>query len=167
MGIEIHKEKLPAGMSYALRPSQLEDLVSAYVSVPTSLHQWRGRELWGERRLLDATFYPPGRYYLNDDEVLHVGSYAVPSAQRQHAIHQLQETVLPEFIRWIVAILAEPDGSTVRRETQRFIRMFEKSEETERPLSTHSAATRGVATFDPFLPLAQCLLGAVADTRLR
>jgi hypothetical protein len=127
--MQIHKEKLPAGLSYALKPSQLEGLVAEHVSVPTTLYQWRGRELWGERRLLAATFYPPGRYNLNDDEVLHVSSYAVPSDQRQHAIHQLQETVLPEFIRWIEAILAEPNGSTVRRETQRFVRMFQEIDE--------------------------------------
>jgi len=127
--MEIHKEKLPAGLSYALKPSQLERLLAEYVSLPTTLHQWRGRELWGERRLLDATFYPPGRYYLNDHEVLHVSSYAVPSDQRQHAVRQLQEAVLPEFIRWIEVLRAEPDGSTVRRETQRFIRMFERGED--------------------------------------
>ena len=128
--MEIYKEALPAGLSYALKPSQFETVVRDVVSVPTTLHQWRGRELWGERRLFDATFYPPGQYYRNDGEVLHIGSYAVPSAERQHAVEQLQESVLPDFIGWIEAILAEPDGSTVRRETQRFIRTLKKVQQS-------------------------------------
>lgn len=127
--MEIHKETLPAGLSYALKPSQFESLLGGMVSLPTTLFQWRGRELWGQRRLFDATFYPPGQYYRNDGEVLHIGSYAVPSSDRQRAVQQLQGSVLPDFISWIEVILAEPEGSTVRRETQRFIRMLQEPQE--------------------------------------
>lgn len=123
--MEIHKTKLPAGLSYALKPSRLEALLDVHpIRVPITLHQWAGRELWGERTLFAATFYPPGQFYRNEGEVLHISSYAVPTALRQYAAQQL-DTILPEFFGWIEGLLAEPEGSTIRRETQRFTRKLE------------------------------------------
>lgn len=120
----IVKNALPSGQSYALKPSILEDaLKSAAVQTETRLYQWRPG--WLESKVLfRAHFYPAGRYYKNQDELLTVTSHAVPASVRAGAKTFIEGRIIPEFIEWITELEALPTGSTVRREKQSFERKW-------------------------------------------
>lgn len=122
--MRIFKDSLPAGLSYALKPSILEaELRSAAVETETSLFQWRSG--WSRDGILfRADFCPPGTYGQNADERLHVTSRALPSRLRAQAMQFVGASVLPEFIAWVSHIESLERASTVRRETQWFERAW-------------------------------------------
>jgi len=120
----IVKNALPSGQSYALKPSILEDALTAgAVQTETLLYQWRPG--WLESKVLfRAHFYPAGRYFKNQDELLTITSHAVPASARASAKVFIEGAVIPEFIKWILEIEALPIGSTIRREKQSFERKW-------------------------------------------
>lgn len=126
--MDIYKDQLPEGVSYALKPSVLEAaLQTGGVRTEARLYQWRNG--WSESGVLfQADFYPAGRYYRNQDELLTVTSHAVPSSIRLQARSFLESSVLPDFIKWIAGLERLPAGSTVRREKQSFARVWQPSE---------------------------------------
>lgn len=123
-GVEIFKDKLPASISYALKPSALETaLRSAGVATSTALYQWRRG--WAKDGLVfRATFYPPGTFGENAHELLSVSSHALPSHLRAKAGQFIETSVIPEFIAWISEIEALDRFSVIRREQQDFTRSW-------------------------------------------
>ena len=130
--MEIYKDSLPSGVSYPLKPSTLEAaLESGGIATETRLYQWRSG--WSESSVVFAAdFYPAGRYYRNQDELLTVVSRAVPSRLRSQARTFVEGTVLPEFIEWIAGLEQLPPDSTLRREQQSFVRVWQPDEDESR-----------------------------------
>jgi hypothetical protein len=130
--MDIYKDQLPAGASYALKPSVLEAaLQTGGVQTATALYQWRNG--WSDSGVLfQADFYPPGRYYRNHDELLTVRSRAVPSPLRSEARAFLEGSVLPAFVKWIAGLESLPPDSTLRREKQSFVRVWRPEEDESR-----------------------------------
>ena len=122
--MRIVKNALPSGQSYALKPSILENaLIAGAIQTETLLYQWRPG--WVESKVLfRANFYPAGRYYRNQDELLTITSHAVPASVRESAKAFIEGAVIPDFIKWISGLEALPIGSTVRREKQSFERKW-------------------------------------------
>jgi hypothetical protein len=129
--MRISKDALPSGVSYALKPSMLEEALKAgAVQTETVLYQWRSG--WVESKVLfRADFYPTGRYYRNQDELLTVTSRAVPASHRANAKAFIEGAVMPDFIQWISGLERLPVGSTVRREKQSFVREWDGSPDDE------------------------------------
>ncbi len=127
--MKIYKDQLPSGVSYALKPSVLQAaLQSGRVETEAALYQWRNG--WSESGVLfEANFYPAGRYYRNQDELLTVRSHAVPSRLRPEARAFIETAVLPEFVKWIVGLERLPPDSTLRREKQSFVRVWQPDED--------------------------------------
>ena len=123
-GVEIFKDKLPASISYALKPSVLEAaLRSAGVAAETKLYQWR--QGWAKDGIVfQATFYPPGTFGENAHELLSVSSHALPSHFRLQAGQFMAMSVVPEFIAWISHIETLDRSSVIRRERQVFARSW-------------------------------------------
>lgn len=122
--MEIFKDKLPASISYALKPSVLEAaLRSAGVATETKLYQWR--QGWAKDGIVfQATFYPPGTFGKNAHERLSVTSHALPSHLRVQAGQFIEMSALPDFIAWILQIETLDRFSVVRRERQDFVRSW-------------------------------------------
>ena len=122
--MEIYKDQLPAGVSYALKPSVLEAaLQTGGVQTETALYQWRNG--WSESGVLfRADFYPAGRHYRNHNELLAVTSRAVPSQLRPQARAFVERSVLPDFVKWLAGLESLPPRSTLRREKQSFVRVW-------------------------------------------
>jgi hypothetical protein len=132
--MEIFKDRLQSGFSYALKPSVLvAALLDAGAATPVTLYQ-RHKKWWTEGVIFRADFYPPGRFHLNETEVLHVTSRSLPSKQRPQARKFIEQAVLPAFVAWLINIEALPSDSTVRREKQSFTRIWEPSEEPDAAL---------------------------------
>jgi hypothetical protein len=122
--MEIYKGHLRPGQSFPLKASALEAAIAANdVQAPVSLYQ-RCETWWTDGVLFRADFYPPGRFYLNEDEVLHVTCRSVSSDDKQTAKAFLDAVALPEFIQWIKHLEALPSNSTVRREKQSFTKVW-------------------------------------------
>jgi hypothetical protein len=127
--MDIYKEKLPAGVSYALKPSALVTaLQMGGVKTGAVLYQWRNGWVKGGV-LFRADFYPAGRYYRNQDELLTVTSRAVPSSLRPQARTFVEGSVLPDFVEWITGLERLPPESTLRREKQSFVRAWQPDED--------------------------------------
>ena len=122
--MRIFKDALPAGQSYALKPSVLDEALKAgAIQTETLLYQWRPG--WVESKVLfRANFYPAGRYYRNQDELLTITSHAVPGSLRASARAFIEGAVIPDLINWIAGLEALPVDSTVRREKQSFERKW-------------------------------------------
>jgi hypothetical protein len=122
--MEIYKDHLRPGQSFPLKASSLEAAIASNdVETAVSLYQ-RCETWWTDGVLFRADFYPPGRYYLNADEVLHVSCRSVPSCDKQMAEAFLEAVALPEFIQWIKHLETLPSNSTVRREKQSFTKVW-------------------------------------------
>lgn len=122
--MKIFKDALPSGLSYALKPSLLENSLKAgAIKIETCLYQRRSG--WVEESLvLSADFYPAGRYYKNQDEILIITSRAVPSFVSVSARAFIEGAAVPELIEWARELERLPVGSTVRREKQSFARQW-------------------------------------------
>jgi len=122
--MEIYKDPLRSRQSYPLKASALEAAIASNaVQTPVSLYQ-RSETWWTDGVLIRADFYPPGQYYLNETEVLHVTCRSVASNDRKTAQAFLEAVALPELIQWIRQLEALPSNSTVRREKQSFTRSW-------------------------------------------
>jgi hypothetical protein len=122
--MEIFKDRLREGLSYPLKPSVLAATIEANgVETPVTLYQ-RTETWWTEGILFRADFYPPGLYYLNPGEVLHVTCRSVRSEERQRARSFLEGLVLPAFVQWIRRLEGLEFDSTLRREKQAFARAW-------------------------------------------
>jgi hypothetical protein len=127
--MDIYKHQLPAGLSYALKPSILAAALQAGgIQTATSLFQWRNG--WSDSGVLfQADFYPHGRSNRDQNEALDVRTHAVPSSLRAEARAFIETSVLPTFINWIASLERLPTGSTVRREEQTFVRFWHPHED--------------------------------------
>ena len=102
--------KLPKGHSYPLKPTALEATL-ATADIGIDLHLIRSP---GD--LFDAHFWPPSDNVPH--ERLYVRAGSVPKEQAAEARHRMETVVIPSFVKWIAAILAQHRNSPVRRERQ-------------------------------------------------
>jgi hypothetical protein len=118
--LQIYREHLPAGRSYAIKPSRLEEAIaSAGIQLTVSLHQ--SHKAWNpEQPALCGKFYPAGSYLGGEAGSVIVHSYAVPSDQRLIAQSFAELTFIPALVHWVLSIEALPQNSTIRREEQSF-----------------------------------------------
>lgn len=122
--MEISKDKLPAGWSYALKPTSLEEaLRHAGVATQVRLTQWH-KSQWKDGAIFQAHFYPPGASFRNEAEEVWVISHSIASAERPEARAFIESVVLPEFVSWLKHIESLPPDSTIRREKQSFARIW-------------------------------------------
>lgn len=118
--MEIYKIKLPAGLSYVLKPSLLEGaILDAGIQLPVSLHQQH--KVWAVNApALSADFYPRGSYIGGDDGHFSVTSCAIPSSERKIQQDFAERIFLPALVAWMKSIEALPPNSTIKREEQLF-----------------------------------------------
>jgi hypothetical protein len=138
----LKKEVLPAGWSYALKPSRLEEAIAeAGIQLPVTLHQWHKR--WAANApAFSATFYPRGSYLGGEHGCFSVTSCAVPSSQRQ-AIQVFAERIfLPELVAWIMSVEELSEDSTLKREKQEFACDGSPPALNKRPLALASKGQR-------------------------
>lgn len=120
--MRIFKDALPSGLSYAVKPSMLEEAI-AVGAVQTETVLYQRRSGWvASKVLFRADFYPAGRYYRNQEEILTITSRAVPASLRASARAFIEGGVMPDFIKWITGLERLPVGSPIRREKQSFER---------------------------------------------
>jgi hypothetical protein len=101
----VSKPKLPKGLSFVLKTSQLEQALSD-IDCHVDLVYWIPQ---GGGSILE------GHYWLPNDNVpysrVYVRAGAIPSALRFAASEALRESALPKFIGWLRGILALSDRS--------------------------------------------------------
>lgn len=103
----VSRPKLPKGLSYALKTSQLaQALADAGIDCHVDLVYWVPQ---GGGSILEGAYWPP------NENVPHLRIYVragvVPSALRQAAAEALRVTALPQFICLLGMILALPEDS--------------------------------------------------------
>ena len=101
-------------MSYALRSSVLEQALS-HAGIQLEVHLVHSA---GGGGLFTGYFWPPN--FNVPYERLYIQAGAVPSSSSKIAREYIEETVIPQFVAWVLAILARPINSPVRREEQHF-----------------------------------------------
>lgn len=140
--VDIYKESLPAGWSYALKPSRLESaIINVGIQLPVSLHQWH--KVWeADAPALSAKFYPRGSHMGGDDGCFSVTSCAIPSSQRDDLQVFAEQMFLPELVAWMMSIQALSQDSTIRREEQEFICEGSPLALNKRPLALISKGQR-------------------------
>jgi hypothetical protein len=107
---------------YPLKSSALEGAFQrADVKSPVTLFHHNGA-FWDQRALFHAAFYPPGHMVNNEEELLWIGCRSVAGDQCELARHYVEHQVIPDLVKWITNLEALPEGSPIRRETQRFER---------------------------------------------
>jgi len=118
--MDIHKEQLASGWTYALKPSLLEAvIVEAGISLPVTLYQQR--KTWAvEAPALSAAFYPHGLMPGEATARVTVTSCAILSRDRQAAQSFCVAVFLPALSDWMRSLEAAPSGSPLRREKQQF-----------------------------------------------
>jgi hypothetical protein len=118
--VDIYKDKLPAGWSFGLKPSRLENaIIDAQIRLPVSLHQ--RHKVWSaDAPALSASFYPRGSHLGGEDGRFSVTSCAVPANQREVMQGFAERVFLPALVAWIESIEALPQDSTIGREKQEF-----------------------------------------------
>ena len=118
--MDIFKDKLPPGWTYALKPSWVESAIAeAGIRLPVSLYQCH--KLWGAKApAFSAEFYPRGSLMGKDNGRFAVTSAAIPSSQRETRQDFAERVFLPALIGWMTSIEALPEDSTVRREPLSF-----------------------------------------------
>jgi len=112
----VSKPKLPKGLSYVLKTSQLEKALSeARIDCHVDLVYWLPQS---GGSILE------GNYWLANENVPHPRLYVragtVPSGLRAAASEALTESALPQFIDWLRGIIALPDKSPRLHETLYF-----------------------------------------------
>lgn len=131
------KDKLSRGQSYPVQSARLaEALAAANLPIAAFLHQrnWSG---WTHGQVLVAHFLPDGATWSpasyrpfgdpNFDEPgerLIITSRAVPSSQAAAARAYVHDEVVPALTSWIAGIMALSPQSPIRREMQRFSRVW-------------------------------------------
>ena len=136
-GMKSSKDKLSRGQSYPVQSARLaEALAEDNLPIAASLHQrnWSG---WTYGQLLVAHFMPDGATWSpasyrpfgdpsfgEPGERLIITSRAVPSSQAAAARAHIHDEVIPALRLWIHDILALSPQSPIRREIQRFSRVW-------------------------------------------
>lgn len=131
------KDKLSRGQSYPVQSARLaEALAEDELSIAVSLHQrnWSG---WTYGQVLIAHFLPEGAAWSaasyrpfgdpgfdEPGERLIITSRAVPSSQAAAARAYVHDEVVPALRSWINGILVLSPQSPIRREVQRFQRVW-------------------------------------------
>lgn len=124
--MEIFKDRLPKGLSYALKPSVLgEALAFAEVKTPARLYQWRENKYHRNGTIFSAYFRALGVFIHDETDVLAITSLALPSHHRHEARQFVETVILPEFILWITDIERLPLNSPMRHERQEFERVWQ------------------------------------------
>ena len=118
--VDIYKDKLPAGWSYALRPSVLEDAIATEgILLPVALHQ--NHKSWSDDApAFRCRFYPQGSFMGGEAGKFSVTSCAVPAEQRKLAQDFAEGVFVPALVNWMALIEALPQNSTIKREQQEF-----------------------------------------------
>jgi hypothetical protein len=111
--MHITKAKLPRGLSHPLQTSALaRALERAGVTVDCSV------DYLGRAGPFTAHFWPPNPNVDHERIYLTVG--AVPSTAAARERERMAERVLPSFVSWLKAIIAQSPNSPIRREKQIF-----------------------------------------------
>lgn len=104
MKIESEKNRLPKGLSYALKTSILQKAFDDN-KITTSTHLI----------YLKSEIFFDAHYWLPNDNIdycrFYIRSGYVKSEDRQRAHKFIQNTVIPDFIKWANEILSLPDNS--------------------------------------------------------
>ena len=112
----VSKPKLPKGLSYALKTSQLAKAMSdAVIDCHVDLVYWVPQ---GGNSILEAHYWLPNANVAHPRVYVRAG--AVSSALHAAAAELLLSSALPEFTRWLQAILRLPEGSPALRGTSYF-----------------------------------------------
>jgi hypothetical protein len=131
------KDKLSRGQSYPVQSARLAEALAAdNLPIAASLHQrnWSG---WTHGQVLVAHFLPEGAswspassrpfgdpHFDEPGERLVITSRVVPSSQAAAARLYIHDEVVPALRSWIGGILALSPQSPIRREIQRFSRVW-------------------------------------------
>lgn len=120
--MNIHKDKLPKGRFYPLKSSVLAAAFRrAGVKSSVTLFHHNGA-FWDQRALFHAAFYPPGHMVNNEEELIWIGCGSVDAEHCGLARQYVEHQVVPNLVEWVTNLKSLPDGSPIRRETQRFER---------------------------------------------
>jgi hypothetical protein len=104
----ISKPKLPKGLAYSLKTSQLvRALDDAGVDIHIDLVYWRPQVLGS---ILEAHYWLPNKNVPYPRVYVRAG--CVPAVQRAAASESLSEAAIPQFIDWLTGILNSPANST-------------------------------------------------------
>jgi hypothetical protein len=103
----ISRPKLPRGRSYVLKTSRLADaLAVAAVGWHVDLAYWTPR---ASGSILEGQYLPPNENVPYPR--LYVRAGTVPTEMRAAAAAALDQTALPQFVRWAQGLMALPAGS--------------------------------------------------------
>jgi hypothetical protein len=104
----ISRPKLPRGLSYVLKTSQLiQVLTDARIDCHIDLVYWAPQS---GNSVLEGTYWLPNENVPYPRVYVRAG--AVASASRAAASEALRAKALPDFVRWLREILSLPKGST-------------------------------------------------------
>ena len=117
MKMEIEKEKLPKGCSYALKTTMIENAFKEN-NITTNTHLiYSHSEIF-----FDAHYWIPNQN--NDYYRFYIRAGHVESTKRKEAMMFMQNSVIPEFIEWAKELISLPDNSTKLLEEPYFRRNF-------------------------------------------
>jgi hypothetical protein len=112
--MHVKKAQLPQGLSYPLKTGDLAfALERAGIIVDCSV------DYLGSVGPFTAHFWPPSPEVQHERIYLTVG--AVPSAAAEHERKHMADRVLPSFVSWLKAIIAQSPNSPICREKQIFL----------------------------------------------
>lgn len=112
----VSKPKLPKGLTYVLKTSQLEKaLASAEIDCHVDLVYWKP-QCGGS--ILEVHFWHPNEIVRHSRVYVRAG--AVPSSTRAAASDALVNTAIPRFIEWLQRILSLPKASPLSGDTHYF-----------------------------------------------
>jgi hypothetical protein len=115
--VHIHRNKLPKGLSFPVKSSVLcAPLHDISQQVEVTIYFSRTGHNF------HVIFSPPGE--IRPIETLQVFVGVVPSASAALARENAEVSIIPQFIKWITRLLAEPSNSTIRRNHQHFSREY-------------------------------------------
>ena len=105
--ITVEKPKLRKGLAYVLKTSLLETaLAESGIEVATHLVYWTPQ---GGGSVLEAFYWLPNERVPH--RRLYVRAGSVPVRERPIALEQLRSHALPELVRWLLGLHAQPDDS--------------------------------------------------------
>ena len=115
--MKIEKQKLPKGLSYALKSSLLEEAFKEN-KIKTDTHLvFSISDIF-----FDAHYWLPNENI--DYHRFYIRTGHVQSEKRKEATMFMQESVMPEFIKWAKELVSLPENSTKLSESLYFRRDF-------------------------------------------
>lgn len=116
----IDKAKLPKGMSYILKTSELQNAMAGS-DTTVKLHiNYRYNKIWN--RVFDCKYWLPNANV--DHRRLYVTTLAVRVADKQQITEEFLSVVLPQFIKWVDMLNALPDNSSFLKRGVAFTTTF-------------------------------------------